>query len=214
MPDHGTRRTHTGPPVAMKIYRFLDTSIVRFILITALFGMTAVSASLPGRADASSSIDTGYSVLRLFLKDEQHLTTIRRVKLVIGFEGVSDRTAKLVDRIADASAEALDELETLAAARPSIEFEEFPDDSIGKATLDSLRVATAKQFLFETDDFEKDLLLSQAQILSVISHLARQLEEKETNPKRKAWLGRLAQRYDDYYHKVYARITITGKRST
>ena len=198
----------------MKIYRFLDTSIARFILIAALFGMTAVSASLPARADArSSGIDTGYSVLRLFLKDEQHLTTIRRVKLVIGFEGVSDRTAKLVDRIADASAEALDELEALAAARPAIAFEEFPDDSIGKATLDSLRVATAKQFLLETDDFEKDLLLSQAQILRVISHLAEQLQEKESNPKRKAWLGKLAQRYDNYYHQVYARITITGKRS-
>jgi hypothetical protein len=159
----------------------------------------------------AQTIDSGYSALKLFLEDEQHLTTLRRVKLVLAFEGISDKSTRLVDDIAETSEQALDDLEKLAAGRPAIVFEEFSDDSIGKATFDSLRIATAKELLLETDDFEKDLLLSQSNILRVISHLAKQLEEKETNAKRKAWLNGLAVRYEKYYQQVYARISITGK---
>ena len=163
-----------------------------------------------GLKQQTDTIDSGYSALRLFLQDEQHLTTLRRVKLVITFEGISDKSTRLVDEIAETSEQALDDLEKLAAARPAIVFEEFSDDSIGKATFDSLRIAAAKEMLLETEDFEKDLLLSQSNILRVISHLAKQLEEKETNAKRKAWLNKLAVRYEKYYQQVYARISITG----
>ena len=198
----------------MKINRSLTSIAGRFMLITIVIAMIGVHPGPTLKADTDTGgIDTAYSVLRLFLKDEQHLTTIRRVKLVIGFERVSDSTAKLVDQIADSSSRALEELDQLAAARPAIELEKLPDNSIGKATLDSLRIATAKQFLLETDDFEKDLLLSQSQILSVISHLAKQLEAKETNPTRKAWLSKLANQFEHYYREVHARITITGKRN-
>ena len=183
------------------------------VLITSMLGILvftnthAISAS----KQKADTIDSGYSALKLFLEDEQHLTTLRRVKLVLAFEGISDQSTRLVDEIADTSEQALDDLEKFAAARPTIVFEEFSDDSIGKATFDSLRIATAKELLLETDDFEKDLLLSQSNILRVISHLAKQLEEKETNAKRKAWLNKLAVRYEKYYQQVYARISITGK---
>jgi len=157
----------------------------------------------------AGSIASGYSALRLFLEDEQHLTTIRRIKTALSFEGISDRSKKLVDEIADTSERALDELEILVADRPAVVFEDFSDESIGKATLDSLRIATAKEFLLDTDDFEKNLLLSQSNILRVISHLATQLEEKETSDRRKAWLNKLALSYENYYRQVYALITIT-----
>jgi hypothetical protein len=173
-----------------------------------VFANTHAIATSQQQAD---SIESGYSALRLFLEDEQHLTTLRRVKLVLAFEGISDKSTMLVDEIAEASGQALDDLEKLAAAKPAIVFREFSDDSIGKATFDSLRFATAKELLLETNDFEKDLLLSQSNILRVISHLAKQLEEKESNVKRKAWLNKLALRYEKYYQQVYARISITGK---
>ena len=177
--------------------------------IIAASGMAA-SGDTPTRQSGDPSVDAGYSALRLFLKDEQHLTTIRRIKTVLTFDGVSDRTAKLIDRIADSSDQALVELEALAASSPEIVFEDFDDDSIGKATLDSMRYSTAKEFLFDKGSFEKNLLLSQSQILPVISHLARQLEQNETNAKRKVWLNELADRYEEYYRKVYARIAVTG----
>lgn len=197
----------------MKINRILMSLPFSLMLITSMLGILvftnthAISAS----KQKADTIDSGYSALKLFLEDEQHLTTLRRVKLVLAFEGISDQSTRLVDEIADTSEQALDDLEKFAAARPTIVFEEFSDDSIGKATFDSLRIATAKELLLETDDFEKDLLLSQSNILRVISHLAKQLEEKETNAKRKVWLNKLAVRYEKYYQQVYARISITGK---
>ena len=136
----------------MKIYRIFSIAVFRLLLITSLIGLGAVQADAGNRK--TDSLDAGYSALRLFLKDEQHLTTIRRLKLVIGFESISDKSVKLIDDIADTSAEALDQLEQLAAARPAIVFEDFSDESIGKSTLDSLRYATAKEFLFETENFE------------------------------------------------------------
>ncbi len=185
----------------------------RLMFITSMLGIlvftnTHAVATSKQQAD---SIESGYSALRLFLEDEQYLTTLRRVKLVLAFEGISDQSTMLVDEIADASGQALDDLEKLAAAKPAIAFRQFSDDSIGKATFDSLRFATAKELLLETNDFEKDLLLSQSNILRVISHLAKQLEAKETNVKRKAWLKKLALRYEKYYQQVYARISVTGK---
>jgi len=198
----------------MKIYPTLMSFLYKLLFITSLLGVVVVTGNTAIGAShqkAANTVDAGYSALKLFLEDEQHLTTIRRVKLVLAFKGISAKSTKLVDEIADSSERALEDLEKLATAKPVIVFEDFSDESIGKATFDSLRIATAKEFLFETDDFEKDLLISQSQILRVISHLAKQLAEKETNAKRKAWLNKLAIRYEKYYQQVYARISITGK---
>ena len=192
----------------MKIYPVI-TSLPNSLLIIMSLLAAIVTTAGADQKQTAGTVASGYSALRLFLEDEQHLTTIRRVKTVLTFEGISDRAKKLVDEIADTSEQALDELEILAAARPAIVFEDFSDETIGKATLDSLRIATAKEFLLDTDDFEKNLLLSQSNILRVISHLARQLEEKETSDRRKAWLNKLALSYENYYRQVYALITIT-----
>lgn len=187
---------------------------LRLLLVISLGSLAVISqrpAMGASQNAAEQSTDTGYSVLKLFLEDEQHLTTIRRVKKLITFEGISNDSTTLIDEIADSSELALEQLKKLTALKPVVVLRDFSDDSIGKATLDSLRIATAKEFLFESDDFEKNLLISQSQILRVISHLAKQLEEKETNIKRKDWLKKLAVRYEDYYQKVYALIAITTK---
>jgi len=196
----------------MNIYR--DLLPFKSVLITCLLGFLVFTTNHAVGAknqQANNSINSGYSALKLFLQDEQHLTTIRRAKTLITFRGISDKSKKLIDEIADSSETALEELEKLAAAKPVIVFKKFSDESIGKATFDSLRLATAKEFLFETEDFEKNLLISQSQILRVISHLSKELEEKETNTKRKAWLHELSKRYEKYYQQVFALISITSK---
>jgi len=112
--------------------------------------------------------------------------------MIFTFSGISDGTSNLVDDIADSSEQALEEMEKLLAIKPRIKCVGFSDDLIGKATFDSLRFTTGKDFLFESDDFEKNLLVSQLKVLRVISHLALQLEEIETNNRRKTWLNKLA----------------------
>ena len=194
-----------------KINQLNLTPYYKLMLAVCLLGIlvvthySSVGASQQGTA---VSADDGYTALRLFLRDEQHLTTIRRVKMVIAFKSISDSSSILVDEIADTSDHALDELEKLATARPTIVFEEFSDESIARATLDSLRMKTAKEFLLETDNFEKNLLLSQTHVLRVISHLAEQLKQKESNVKRREWLDKIALRYEDFYQQVYTLLTV------
>ena len=189
-------------------------SFYKLLVITCLIA-TFVIADDPvvnaNNRSVTSPTATGYSALKLFLEDEQYLTAIRRTKMVISFSGISDKSVKLIDDISNSSEQAIEELEKLATVRPAFVFEEFSDETIGKATLDSIRMTTAKEFLLESESFEKNLLLSQLKILRVISHLAIQLEEKETSAKRKAWLNRLAQRYENYYQQIYARIIISTK---
>jgi len=129
--------------------------------------------------------------------------------MIVTFDGISDHSSSLIDKISDSSEQDLEALEKLASNRPVIQFEEFSDDAIGKATLDSLRMTTAKEFFFEADDFEKNLLLSQLKVLRLISHLAQQLELKETNKERKVLLQKMSNRYENYYQQVNALITIT-----
>ena len=189
------------------------SSFYKLLVITGLITAFVIADNPVVNANnrsAASPVATGYSALKLFLEDEQYLTAIRRTKMVISFSGISDKSRKLIDAISDTSEQAIEDLEKLSAVKPSFVFEEFSDETIGKATLDSLRITTAKEFLLESENFEKNLLLSQLNILRVISHLARELEEKETSDKRKAWLNKLANRYESYYQQIYARITISG----
>ncbi len=185
------------------------TIIITLLGIVNIYSTTSVSAN---NQTMSSSIASGYSALKIFLEDEQYLTTIRRTKMVITFSDISDNSKKLIDDIASSSEQALVELEAFAQQKPVVVFEDFSEEMIAKATLDSLRMETAKEFLFEADDFEKNLLLSQLKVLPVISHLAEQLEKKETNQKRKTWLNELAKKYKDYYQQVDDSISLASPK--
>lgn len=187
--------------------------LVYIVILIAAVNITSTTTVNANYQTTSNSTSSGYSALKIFLEDEQHLTTIRRTKMVITFSDISDSSKQLIDDIANSSDLALEELKEIAQQKPLIVFEDFSDEMIAKATLDSLRMATAKEFLFETDDFEKNLLLSQLKVLPVISHLAEQLEKKEINPDRKAWLNKLAKRYQKYYRQVDASIYISTDKT-
>ena len=190
---------------------------IKLLLIASVAGalyvasFSLVNANAPSSISPSttSAVDSAYSVLKLLLEDEQHLTAIRRTKMVITFTSINDTSSKLIDGISDSSEQLLNELEILSEANPDINFSSFSDDTIAATTLDSLRLATAKEFLFDSDNFEKNLLLSQLRILPVIIHLAEQLEKKETNTDRKQWLSKLANQYKKHYQLVNSRISVS-----
>ena len=196
----------------MTIYSPACHSIYKLLFVLCILAMLIISDSPSVNAGAPANFSTpstAYSVLKLLLEDEQHLTLIRRAQMIVTFNGISEQSARLIDMISDSSDQDLEALEKLAMNRPVIQFRDFPDDAIGKATLDSLRMTTAKEFFFDADDFEKNILLSQLKVLRLISHLSLQLEIKEPNKERKALLQKMSDRYEDYYQQVNARITIT-----
>ena len=181
-------------------------SVIFALGVTSAYANTTI-APTPGQ----SNLNDGYSALKLFLEDEQYLTLIRRTKSVLTFSSISEPSRKLIDEIADASEKALDELERMTAYSPHITIEDISEHTIAKATLDSMRLETAKEFLVSGEEFEKSLLVSQMQVLRVISHLAKQLEQNEANAKRKVWLKQLAAQYEKYYKQVFARLSVTPK---
>ena len=203
----------------MKVYRHYLSShnrlmlIIGLTLVIGLLGLHLINHyTSSGARDKvnSDSVEGGYYALRLFLQDEQYLTTIRRMKMVVTLRGISEKASSLIDDISDASEQAVEELEELAMLKPAIIYPRMSDDSIAKTTLDSLRLKTAKEFLLKSDDFEKNILISQLHALRVISHLAAQLERKDSNIDRKKWLENLVTRYEDFYQQVYAMIAVTA----
>jgi hypothetical protein len=195
----------------MKALRLFNKISYQLMFVMSVLAIIAAGQSHANtRTSDRTHINGGYSVLKLLLEDEQHLTFIRRTKSVLTFSSISDESRKLIDEIADTSDKALEQLELLAASKPGIEFQELTEYEIAHSTLDSMRMETAKDFLFSGDDFEKQLLVSQMQVLRVISHLAKELEEQEPNLKRKAWLNKLAVRYENYYLQVFSRLTVSA----
>lgn len=196
----------------MRIYE--SNSPIGYRQILAVFMVVSLTASCAAtsikRSQSDvSEVNTGYSVLLLFLESQKNITTLGHVKAFFMLKGVDDDSTKLIDKISDSSEKALVELEKMALKKPAIVIKDFPGNSIGKSTFDSLRITTAKELLFDSKNFEKNFLFSQAQLVRLISHLAKELEVQESNEKRKAWLLKLVKSYESYYALIYKRITLT-----
>lgn len=195
----------------MRIY---DNNYTRYrqVLTSCIFSVflvsCATSSTIRSQSDVSE-INTGYSALLIFLESQKNLTTLGRIKALFMFKEINDDSAKLILKITKSSEKALEELEKLASKKPVIVAKDFAENSIGKATFDSLRITAAKELLFDSENFEKNFLFTQAQLVRVISHLAGELEAQEVNEKRKAWLLKLVKRYEEYYVLVYKRITLS-----
>ena len=146
------------PVLQMKASHISEPRILKLFVVTIMLCTLLATAPAMGARHPSSgaSLEAGYSALRLFLEDEQHLTTIRRIKTVLTFKGTSKKTRELIDRIADTSELALEELEQLAAAKPVIVFEEFDDDSIGTAPSRTLALVFAGRLRQRQDYLQLD----------------------------------------------------------
>ena len=191
----------------------LNTLILTSLVSTLIIADAPIPAIETPHLISSTSTDNqaGYSVLKLLLEDEQYLTTIRRTRMIVTFTAINDSSSELIDKISDSSTKAIDELKLLADERPTILFHELEDNTIGKSTLDSLRMTMAKEFIFDGDNFEKNLLLSQLNALRLISHLSAQLADIEISEKRKLWLSKLSKQYEKYYQQINVRISIKNQ---
>ena len=186
-----------------KYIPYLLAIVFCFIFVLSYPGLSTRNAKVQHN---ESDINYSYSVLQLFLDSEQNLKTLRRIKLFLAFQSVDEKTEQIIDEISETSSQSLKKMNTLLMDEPAIVITPLSDDMTAMATFDSLRTTTVMNLVFTTDYFERDLLINQAQVLMVISHLARQLSRNETNQQRKAWLNELATDYDALYIRVYDRI--------
>jgi len=175
---------------------------MRPYLLPLILTLLSLTVTTPAHSASSTvATDPGYSLLRQLLVDEHYLTAIRRVKYILNFGGISADSAKLVDQISSSSEKALQQLDALATEPPAIQFDQLDKPNIATTTFDALRYDMARKFIFDGERFEKDVLLSQLQVLPVITHLTKQLEANEVNAGRKKWLHQLAEHYADFYKR-------------
>ena len=73
--------------------QYIHPYLFRLVILVAIAAAVVIAGPVTGsaRQSGSQSVEAGYSALRLFLKDEQRLTTIRRIKTVLTFDGVSSK---------------------------------------------------------------------------------------------------------------------------
>lgn len=205
VPYPATRR-----PALYLLSGLVITALVLLPLLTACdAACDAVCARVQPAAAAVEPRDSGYAVLRKLLGDEQHVNTLRIVKSAITFSKSSDRTIDLINDIATTSARGLDDLDALAALRPAINPETAGQERLGSEILDALRLATARELITATgEDFELSLVLSQVQVLRLISQLLGELQELDPNTRRQAWLADLAGNYEKLYGRAVARLSV------
>jgi len=183
---------------------------IQIILLLLILSLVACNdpAKAPGShaGSAHQSLTTGYGILKTTLGDEQHLKTIRLTKALISFKPVSEPTREIIDDIAQTSAAALEELEQLVSLSPEITFETGEDEQIEQKTRNALRITTAKEFVTSKENFEVILLISQTQALRFISHLSKELNNIETNSKRKVWLRTISDKFENLYLRTLSRL--------
>ena len=189
--------------------------LIRPLEITFLIlALALVACSDYGNAPVSDAeatprpVNIGYGILRATLRDEQHLKTIRLTKTIVTFKSISEPTRRIIDDIAQTSSTALEELEQLASLSPGIMFDAERGEQIEQMTRDALRITTAKEFLASKDEFEVIFLISQTQALRFISHLTKELSTIEVNTKRRVWLGKLSDQYEQLYRRVLTRLKV------
>lgn len=187
---------------------------MRHYLLPLILTFLSLTATAPAYS-ASNTLATGpgYSLLRQLLVDEHHLTTIRRFKRILNFGGINEHSAELIDQISSSSDNALQQLDALATEQPAIQFDQLDEPNIAITTFDALRYDMARKFIFDGERFEKDVLLSQMQVLPVISHLTKQLEMNESNAQRKKWLHNLAERYVDFYKRSQSFFVLANAKN-
>ncbi|MGD8310980.1 MAG: hypothetical protein PVJ66_00165 [Gammaproteobacteria bacterium] len=205
-----TALTGIPPFPGSKAYRYS----ARLALTTLLMlGLAACSdharAPAPHAGAALQELNAGYAILRTILGDEQYLKVIRLTKGIVSFKSVSESTRQVIDDIAQTASAAHEELERLASLSPEIIFASGEGAVIEQITLRALRITTAKEFLASKENFEVILLVSQTQALRLVSHLAGELQDIETNPRRKAWLEELANRFEKLYARTLARLKVS-----
>lgn len=190
--------------------RSLPGLIVMVLVLMMFLVSCGDSTELPPPDQGNNqSRDAGYRVLKKLLEDEKHLKTLRIVKDVITLGETSRPSVTLIEDIAGTSSRSLEEMDELIKLEPGIMLDKAGPTQLGGKILDALRKSTAKDLITASgDDFEVSLIISQAQVLRLISQLLKELSQLEPNTTRQAWLVDLADRYEDFYQRAVARLVI------
>jgi len=196
-------------PQGPHLRSLLELMVMVLVLLTFLSSCDGLTEQPPSNQGNNQLRDAGYRALKKLLGDEKRLKTFRIVKDVVTIGETSRPSATLIDDIATTSSSSLEEMDKLATLEPRIMLDKPGPTQLGGEILDALRVATAKDLITASgEEFEASLIISQAQVLRMISLLLKELSELDPNTTRQAWLEGLADKYEGFYQRAIARLMI------
>ena len=173
-------------------------SRVSVLLVCAvLAGCAFRSHEVPERAGGRRTISEGYSLLHYAVSEQRWLDEAVLVKRK------SEPVSRIVERIAKNARDLEGKLEDMAKRYPAIHLEPPPPSEIEQRARQAQYKGQLKRMLLaEQAEFERQLLLSQHDVLDLLRHLAGVMVEAETDANRRSFWTDVQREFEDEYRDV------------
>jgi hypothetical protein len=158
---------------------------------------------------AGATRNNCYSLLHDLLNDEKNVSLIRFIKRE------QEDVRNLIKKIATASGAGAKMLEDFAKRDPSIKLDDtlLPPGEV--ATREAIASTRKKELLSQNGaEFERSLLLTQAEALSYALHLAKVAAENEIQPDRARSVAALGEEMKNLYQEVIGLLSKTNSPAT
>lgn len=147
--------------------------------------------------------DEGYALLYDLLKQESGVSDIFKVK------SASDPVKQVVTDIADASKNAVTDLEHIARQEAFMSLEDTGLPKVEQQTRKKIAFSTAGSLLLSGgENFEKQLLMTQAQATQYAQYLATTVAQAEENQDHRKKLTAIAEQFKKLNERVVAMLAI------
>jgi hypothetical protein len=169
-----------------------------FLCAFTLTGCSSVQSILPATSWHQNRVrNEGYSLLYKLLSQESDVAKILIIK------DTDPPVTALIKEIANTSGEAQKQLEAFSKANHRLNLKMTDLPKVEQQTRDAIASTEAKQLLFSTGKtFESRLLFTQAEAMNYAAHLAKILEDQETDSQRKEFLAHLSDECTGLHDRV------------
>lgn len=139
----------------------------------------------------------GYELLARTLDDESKLGKLKIVKTLM-LDAPKDAIGKQMKRLSDISEKRAGELEELRRLAPRVSDKPARKSPMGDAITEIAKDFGKSDMLSRAGGFDVRFVLIQAQATRMVASMATALARFDPQPKRQAWLKRLANDYERY----------------
>jgi hypothetical protein len=175
----------------------------------AVAGCSSAAKPQPQRSiTARPVISHGYALLYERASELKQVDELKQLDKILLVKRQSNEVKKVTHDVADWAAKLSDEFESLASRYPSVRLDDTGLPDVERGTIEDLNREHVKRILplvgKSGPEYERLLLFDEWDRTEHESHLASALADFETDEQRKAFLSRVARRYQELYDEVGA----------
>jgi hypothetical protein len=174
------------------------------LAVTASTGCRLVKATPKADSPATASLrNNAYSLLYQLLNQEKDVSKLLIIKRA------SPQIHQLIKSISSASASGADQLKQFAKQDPSLTLKNVGLPAGEVSVRDAISSTVTKELLLTSgEEFELNLLLTQAEALNYGWHLAAVAAENDSRTERARYLQGLSEEMKSLHHRVVSLIAL------